>query len=44
LLAVLETDAHLRLLAAQRRLDRCTDSTAPSYHVPNPHLDDPEER
>jgi glyoxylase-like metal-dependent hydrolase (beta-lactamase superfamily II) len=44
MLAVLETDAHLRLLAAQQRLDRCTDSTAPSYHVPNRHLDDPEER
>jgi glyoxylase-like metal-dependent hydrolase (beta-lactamase superfamily II) len=44
MLAVLETDAHLKLLAAQQRLERCTDSSVPSYHVPNPHLADPEER
>lgn len=44
MLAVLETDAHLRLLAAQRRLGRLTDSLASSYHVPISRLDDPEER
>ncbi|MGK2874192.1 MAG: MBL fold metallo-hydrolase [Nocardioides sp.] len=44
MLAVLETDAHLRLLAAQQRLDRSTDSTTPSYGVAHRNLDDLEER
>lgn len=43
MLAVLETDAHLRLLAAQQRLDRRTQGDAPYYEPPNRH-DDPEKR
>lgn len=44
MLAVLETDAHLRLLVAQRRLNQGADAGAHCYQLPHWNHDDPEAR